>query len=444
MPWEAWRIGTKVAPSRRDAEAFLRFDGGMTLTVAEGCLSLCDPMKRSLLVAFSFLAAAWCAPSTGGADVPIAPRRGVLLLNNGELIEGTITAAGDRYDVRLADGQIRVHRSQVALAARDVRECYLHRRAECEAGSVQDCVELAEWCLRHGLVDEAEREIATAKIADETYPKIPLLETRLRLARSKPKVGQTAASNLPKSGAEQIPAKRPLDLAVRELPAGSVETFANHIQPLLLNYCAGSGCHAAHSAGVMRLERIPPNRFTGRKSTQRNLQSVLATIDRENPLASKLLTLPIAPHGGRDGPIFTGREQTQYRQLVAWVYQVAGARKAPAEPTQQERIAPLLQQGPNPTTSPAAKDAGAGGKVPPGAAKNASGVVADGLEGLPAATTDGISTGSYKNLPTRVPEDAPPGPGSQNAMSPHPPEREPFVPRDSFDPEIFNRRYFPD
>ena len=52
--------------------------------------------------------------ATAQAEEPVlGPRQGVLLLRNGELIEGKITEAGDRYDVAVEDGEIRIKRSEV-------------------------------------------------------------------------------------------------------------------------------------------------------------------------------------------------------------------------------------------------------------------------------------------------------------------------------------------
>jgi hypothetical protein len=319
--------------------------------------------------------------------------------------------------------------------AGNVRECYQHRRAEVEAGSVQECLELAEWCLRQGLVDEAEREIAAAKALDATHPRIPLVETRLRLVRSKSNPVVPASAAEPATPlAKPRPAKRSPDVVVGNLSPGMVETFTNNIQPLLLNYCAGSGCHATQSASTMRLERIPPNRFAGRKTTQRNLRSVLAMIDRDNPLTSRLLTVPISLHGGRKTPIFTNRQQSQYRQLVAWVYHVAGTIRPAPEPTLEERTAPLLERGPDPTASPVDEDL---------IASDTSATAPPDSSTPPADEAHGSQTiGSYKNLPTRVPEDVPPGPGSQSGSPRQPPVTDRFVPKDSFDPEIFNRRFF--
>jgi hypothetical protein len=46
-------------------------------------------------------------------------------------------------------------------------------------------------------------------------------------------------------------------------------------------------------------------------------------VDRERPGESPLLTAPTRPHGTVKSAIFTTRETNQYKQLVAWVYQVS-------------------------------------------------------------------------------------------------------------------------
>ena len=45
-------------------------------------------------------------------------------------------------------------------------------------------------------------------------------------------------------------------------------------------------------------------------------------VDREHPEASRLLTVPQAPHGTAKTAIFSDHQVTQYRRLLAWVYLV--------------------------------------------------------------------------------------------------------------------------
>ena len=371
-------------------------------------------------------AAALCVAT--GDELSLGPREGVVLLKNGELLAGTIIAAGDRYDVHLENGEISVKRSDVAVVCRDAAECYRHKRAGIEAGRAQDHLELAAWCIKNGLTESAEKELAAARAADAAHPRIRLVESRLALAREPPKSEPAAA---PEKPAKQLA----LDRMARNLPEGTMEAFTDTIQPMLLNYCAGSGCHSARAQGGLKLERIHP-KLSGRFTTQRNLQRVLLQVDRENPQQSKLLLAPIRPHGTAKAPIFTNREQSQYKLLALWVYAVTGPRKAAARPTLAERTAPLLQavpgtrgpQAPEPVEpQPAGGESSLAGQWPPPQVRDGSRIPPSSAD--QAFTRDELrATGILPHEWSNVQYGAEAAPD--------------FVPKDPFDPEIFNRRFF--
>jgi hypothetical protein len=363
-----------------------------------------------------------------GDDLSIKPRAGVLLLNNGELIAGTIITAGDRYDVQLENGEISIRRSEVALVCRDAQECYARKRAGIESGRAQDHLDLAEWCIKNGLLEAGERELAAARAADHAHPKIRLVESRLALAKEPPPSG-------PVESPQKRAAPESLDGMARNLPPGTMEQFTNTIQPLLLNYCAKSGCHAGRGAGGLQLERMHP-KLAGRFSTQRNLRRVLAQVDLADPTKSKLLQAPIRPHGPAQATIFTDREQSQYRQLAEWVHALAGTRRSAApEPTLAERTAPLLQAVPGASGAPAETDAPhelphaepAASELPAPAARDGSQIPASSAE--QGYTREQLrEMGLLQHATSRVQysKDMP----------------APYVPKDPFDPELFNRRYF--
>jgi hypothetical protein len=388
-------------------------------------------MSQSLLR--TLLAGVLAILSSGAAagELTLAPEQGVLLLTNGEVIAGTITPAGDRYDVDVKDGQICIRRSDVAIVCADVNACYLHKRAGIEQGRVQDHLELAEWCLRNDLVAAAETELNAARAADPKHPKIRLLEPRLAIAKESPK-GREPASTVEKSAPVEV-----LDGMVRNLPTGSMESFTNTIQPLLLNYCGKSGCHGPRSTNALRLERIAPNRQAGRHPTQRNLQAALALVDRTKPDDSKLLLATIRPHGTLKVPVFTDREQSQYKQLVQWVYLLANSKESGPRPSLGERGAPLLQAVPGRVGQPMAaaptSQRPAPSKQPSTVGQDWSSSFPDqarGAGGTPAGTPDDsrvARAGSQGELPPAAKR---PGETADT-----------YIPKDPFDPEIFNRRY---
>lgn len=352
------------------------------------------------LVAFyaALLCLGLCAASA--QELRLAPQDGVLLLRNGEVLQGKITLAGDRYYVMLPAGEISPKVSEVEMFCRDLNECYLRKRAAVRPDQVKDRLDLAEWCIRHRLLEQAAAELRDAVATDRTHPMIPLLERRLELAKNPPPA--------PEASRAVVVSHDELDRLVRGLPPGSVETFTNSIQPLLVNHCLTAGCHGLQSDTTFQLLRVPLGKSTTRRVTQRNIASTLELVNRESPSASRLLTAPLQQHGTTRGPIFSSREITQYKLLVDWVYRVANGTKPPSPPSVQPESPPLLQ-----TIQPAEPQPEKGASDPAG-----------------------------RNVPAslKLPGDESSGLQSSQRTKPDSPI---YVPVDPFDAEVFNRRYHP-
>jgi hypothetical protein len=248
----------------------------------------------------------------------LGSRHGVLLLRNGELVEGDILLSGDRYDVSVAGGQIHIKRTEVEYFGQSILDCYGQRRSHAEPGKVEGYLELAKWCLRQQLYEQAALALADAIDADPMHPRIALLERQLKFALEQPT--ETPAKT---QQADDGPSIRDLNRTTEGLPPGVVEAFTTSIQPVLMNHCSTAGCHGSQSPTPLKLMRISAGKAPSRRATQRNLYSVLSLVDRERPGESRLLTIPTHPHGNVKSAIFSSRETNQYRQLVAWAYQVA-------------------------------------------------------------------------------------------------------------------------
>ena len=389
------------------------------------------------------------ATVASAADTPLGPQPMVLLLRNGEVIDGQITRSGDRYDVAMPNAELRIRASEVRLVGRDRQELYRVRRENLELGKVQEHLELAEWCIKNRLWSEAQAELTDATEADATHPKIALLGRRLELAIRPPAAKVTPAATTPAVKSDQVSADE-LDKLVRSLPPGSVETFANSVQPLLLNHCSTAGCHGPQSQTSLRLMRIPPARVTGRRLTQRNLHAALSMIDRENPDESPLLLVPTQPHANLKAAIFTNRDAVQYKQLVDWVERVSGSAatvKSSKPATLTEPTSPLLQtverpnrrqrqergqaaQSESNAQEPANFEDSEAATMPVNDEESATNVAED--QGLSSDLPDAKSSSTAKSRGEYVPR-----PKLQRGAA-----RDAFVPKDAFDPEIFNRRFF--
>lgn len=351
--------------------------------------------------------------------VNLMPRQGVLVLTGDRLLEGQVSRAGDLYYVTLPYGEIRVRANEVLMVCASREDAYRRKRAAIRAGSVQDHVELAEWCLRHEMLEAASRELADAAAADPSHPMIPLLARRLEVARQPlpaAPVVQGAAGPAAQGGVDG-PSVEDLEAVVRAMPPGTLGEFSDTIQPMLLDRCASGACHGPRAASRLRFWRPPPGKPLSKRMTQHNLYAAMQYVDRSRPEASPLLRVPTAPHATAEQAIFLERDAEKYARLVAWVQRLDLA--APQ---------PVLE----PTVSPA--PTGMGRPAP-----------AAGTPLAPPAR-DVRSVTLPREAGPASPFDVPPTPLESMRPSPSPVKRgapPAFVPADPFDPEIFNRRYAP-
>lgn len=248
---------------------------------------------------------------------PVPTDRAILVLRNGQTIEGRITLSEGLYVVDLGDGLIRVKSADVDLICSNLEDGYRRKRTAIQLGNIHHHLELCQWCLRRGLLEPAATELADATAADPTHPMIAALQHRLKLALEPPPASEPAGKVV--AG----PSNGELDRMVRGLPRDAVESFTKSVQPVLMNHCATGGCHGPQSDYSLRLYRVTTGRSASRRLTQRNLYNVLPFVDRQNPLGSSLLTTPNSPHGTAKHAIFTEHQMAQYQRLVNWANQIA-------------------------------------------------------------------------------------------------------------------------
>ncbi len=271
---------------------------------------------------FLALAAVLAVPATvvGTEQLGLSPvpKQGVVLLRNGQTIEGKITRVGELIYVTFPNGEIRLKLSKVEFCCRDLEEGYRRKRAAMQLGNVRDHLAMVQWCLMHGLLDHAAAELSDATAADASHPMIGVLSRRLKMATRPP-----SKPSGPAESATPSPSFEELDRLVRRMPAGAVETFTDTIQPMLVNNCTAAGCHGPQSASEFRLIRIPKDRPPSRRTTQRNLHATLQWVDRRKPDDSKLLAATTGPHGTADTPVFGRHRAAQYQRFLDWIRQVA-------------------------------------------------------------------------------------------------------------------------
>ena len=384
------------------------------------------------------------AAASNAGEPQGAPADQLLLLRNGQALEGQISRSGDLYRVVLSDGEIRVKAADVELLCKDLEQGYQHKRAAVAMGNLQDHLDLAQWCERHKLYDHAAAELADAAAIAPGNPVVGFLQRRLQIT-TEPQPDRIK----PETAAENSLPNDELDRMIRALPQKAVENFTQSVQPLLMNNCTAANCHGPQSATGLRLQRIPLDQPAGRRMTQRNIYAVLRYVDRDNPLASRILTAPIVPHGTAKTPVFTDHQVMQYKRLLDWVLQL-GPADMPESPATIPNIEPMLAD-----TAQAASTAA----TPPRVLSN------DGRKAHPlpsaarSAAIDSLSRAAASGNLIAVPDrdaaqaafkaPAPKIEGAESSLDSEskapkikrgaaPPQS---PPKDAFDPEIFNRRY---
>lgn len=241
----------------------------------------------------------------------------VLLLRNGEMLQGRIARTEDGYDVFVSGGEIHVKAVEVQCHCRNIEEAYSRKRSLVRIDNALDHFELSQWCLKAGLVQQAAGELSEGAALEPTHPLVPVIERRLKIAS----LPVPKSDGKVKSGSCG-PTSQELDRMVRGMPPKTVEAFAQTIQPLLVNNCSAAACHGQAVSNGFHLFRTSTGAPPSRLLTQRNLFAALQWLDRANPEGSPLLAYPARPHGTASVPIFTDRQVLQYRQLREWCLRV--------------------------------------------------------------------------------------------------------------------------
>jgi hypothetical protein len=366
---------------------------------------LCQYRPRAMFHSRAIIAALVLAAALplNAAEPVLTPQHGVLLLRNGNVIEGEVTRAGDYYLVTFGDsGEARLAAGDVETLCVDLDDAYRYKRATMLGKGVAPHLDLAEWCLRHGLNHQAGEQLVAAMRKDPQDARVAAVERKLKLALTAPDV---PPSRQPETAAT-VSAEQ-LDKTIRALPPGSLEKFSAVVQPILLNRCAAGGCHGPTARSDFRLLRPAAGVGPSKRFTQQNMYAVLKYLDKENPDASPLLTLPQKRHGQALAAVFDKRTKHQLDDLVAWT-QFVLAVPAPVPPATIPKSQTLLSQQQEGSVKPASAE-------------------------LPIDSTAGEAA---------APEsDAAPLPftPAKNAAPLH--REGAFKPRDPFDPEIFNRKF---
>ena len=365
------------------------------------------PMKAYLprIGVVSLLVLGCCAVCVVAAPL-FAPQPGLLALKNGQVIEGGVLREGDRYIVTLGErgsqGEIKIPVNEVDFVCRDLTEAYQKKRDAIAHHEVQPHLQLAEWCIRHGIYDRAADEVVASRGIDPLDPRIAPLERRLKLLAQPVRSKALPVYVLP-------PSQEEIAATIRTLSDDSLKHFSENIEPMLLSRCAATGCHGPNSTAEYRLVRPPLRHLNTVRETQRNTFASLQQITegRESPL----LTFATTPHGNALSPPLDDRDRRLIDQLAEWIEMVKVVPADKDTVLRDENVRPAMFEAPE-RNSPSAIRRLPSVEEPQAFAPEAS---ARPIGSVPHTTTTGGVVGpAAESLP------------------------------DPFDPAAFNRRYHPE
>jgi hypothetical protein len=265
---------------------------------------------------------------------PVPP--GVVVLRNGNVLAGRIDRSGDSFRVVTANSAIVVPADQVDFACASLQEaCEVQRRRI--GSSIPRKCELARWCLRHGLLDEAARETLEIRTAAPDCLVLPSLQLQLKQAlelRSlQSAVGQEPRK--PNAGVVLASATEPAP-ANPGISIDAQSQFIRSIQPMLLHTCATGGCHQPGSQDKLQLDRWALEGGGNPMLVRRNLEAVLAQLNKQNPAQSALVERARTAHGSPGQPPSRPLSALQSTLLLNWLNQVAGVKPPEAAPPSSE------------------------------------------------------------------------------------------------------------
>ncbi|MDA0659905.1 MAG: hypothetical protein O2931_05065 [Planctomycetota bacterium] len=197
---------------------------------------------------------------------------GVLSLKNGHVIHGTFSLMGETYEVTSTDGQkVTVPRTDVSFVGANTRNVYEHKLHEIDMTNVSHHVELARWCLRTGLLEQARQHASLAATLAPNDQRINVL--RHGIATTTAAVWQPEGDSDPyelKFASATL--KEPMS-QIRNLSQKSRQVFLRQVQPLLISRC--SGCHSVTSTHEFVLRRTTSKGAPASNLTVANLNAVL-------------------------------------------------------------------------------------------------------------------------------------------------------------------------
>jgi hypothetical protein len=225
----------------------------------------------------------------------------LILLSNGNVLKGLAIPQGDLVIIERDNGsQLRLQRDQVIHTADSVAALYEFRCQHRTFRSSASHVDMAKWCLRNGLIEQAQLEINELIRLDPSHPERIRLERQLSVTKASSATVEVRA--MPVASAPEPPPVTTIELP-EGISSGAIAEFATRVQPMLINRCGNAGCHRTGSDAKWQLSHLGVNVRVSATMTQRNINATLAHIKLDDPLSSDLLRYATTNHGSQSSKL---------------------------------------------------------------------------------------------------------------------------------------------
>lgn len=451
-------------------------------------------LSYAIMVASGFFCAQSCAQIS---SIDLAAGEQLVILKNGNVVNGFVERTPSGVVVQTRQGsRIIIAADQTEFVCDSLEQAYWGKQARTRATDLEGQIQLFKWCLQHDLLDLAQNQIDILQLSSIKATKLENLNRQLQVGyrqqkKSREKMAMAtvdpnseisssvtgvetkdsirdavagqdsrvssadffeqldpvftplpslteglAKSDLPSEnkvifksirspndaepseiiqvGFENpIDASTPTDISAtlqptslaeldkttRSMPKGSLAIFRQQIENVMIGRC--SHCHDS-KAPVMPLMHAGRRQPISRRMSQRNLHSILGYVDRQIPGSSPVLAAASTAHGGSENASLE-IDSKQYNNLMKWLV--------------------MISDQPNQAVIPI--------EPPP---DDALEIDIQSIKPLKPESTKTMDPKSAQNSEFELP----PAIGEIPKLDSQKPS---FIPRDEFDPEIFNREH---
>jgi hypothetical protein len=236
-----------------------------------------------------------------------------VLLRSGHLDQRDIMKDAAGYLWRKFGASGRFSFTEVVAVVDTKADVYKYKRNRIADNDLSERMELANWCLRHVMVEEATEEAkAVLKIDPKNAKAIQFLK-RLQSEEGRQKAAAEGGS-APGGGG---------NLAGDAAGFGddALNMFTKNIQLILMNKCGNCHANPRHEGAFQLASTKRPNPA----STSRNFKAAESFVDLKNPSRSKLLEMALTPHGGVKSGVapFAGPNDVAFKNLRKWTITLA-------------------------------------------------------------------------------------------------------------------------